>query len=32
MKKTISMTLAALPNGTVAATLVWVPGRYVQVR
>ena len=21
-----------LPNGTVAATLVWVPGRYVQVR
>ena len=21
-----------LPNGTLAATLVWVPGRYVQVR
>ena len=21
-----------LPNGTVAATLVWIPGRYVQVR
>ena len=29
MKKMIS---TALPNGTVAATLVWVPGRYVRVR
>lgn len=24
--------MTALPNGTVATTLVWIPGQYVQVR